>query len=126
MRLTTAAALFLGANVLHTLDHLRRGLDGQTIEILSAGSLLTLGAVLALVLALRGDRHAPLVCLAIGASGVLGISASHLAPHWSAFSDPYPGASLDALSWVVMLAEIAAAALLAAVAARELPRRRPA
>jgi hypothetical protein len=126
MRLTTAAALFVAANVLHSLDHARQGFDGLTIEIISAGSLLTLGAVLALVLALRGDRRAVPVCLAIGASGVLGVAAGHLAPHWSAFSDPYPGASLDGLSWAVMLGEIAAAALLAAVAARELPRRRPA
>ena len=72
------------------------------------------------------DRRAPVVCLAVGASGVLGISASHLAPHRSALSDPYPDLSLDVLSWAVMLAELAAAAVLAAVSARELPGRRTA
>jgi len=124
MRLTTAAALFVGANVLHSLDHARQGFDRLSVEIVVAGSLLTVGAVVALVLALRADRRAALVCLAVGTSAVLGVAASHLAPHWSALSDPYPDLSLDVLSWTVMLAELAAAAWLAAVSARELPRHR--
>jgi hypothetical protein len=123
MRLTTAAAVFLAANVLHSLDHVRQGVDRLTPEILAAGSLLSLGAVLALVLALRADRRAALICVAIGAGAVLGVSASHLASHWSAFSDPYSELSLDLLSWIVMLAEIAAALVLAVAGARELPRR---
>jgi len=123
MRLTTAAAVFLAANALHSLDHARQGFDRLTPEIVSAGTLLSLGAVLALVLALRADRRAAPVCVAIGAGAVLGVVASHLAPHWSAFSDPYPDLSLDVLSWVVMLAEIVAALVLAVAGARELPRR---
>jgi hypothetical protein len=75
------------------------------------------------VLALREDRRAAPVCAAIGAGAVLGVSASHLAPHWSAFSDPYPELSPDLLSWIVMLTEIAAALVLAVAGARELPRR---
>jgi hypothetical protein len=126
MRLTTAAALFVGTNVVHSLDHARQGFDRLSTEIVVAGSLLTVGAVVALVLALRADRRAPVVCLAVGVSGMLGISASHLAPHWSALSDPYPDLSLDVLSWAVMLAELTTAAALAAVSARELPRRRAA
>lgn len=126
MRLTTAAALFVGANVLHTLDHVRQGFERITAEVLTAGSLLSVAAVLALVLVLRADRRAAAVCVAVGASAAVGVAAAHLAPHWSAFSDPYADQSLDVLSWVVMLAEIAAAALLAVVGARELPRRRTA
>jgi hypothetical protein len=126
MRLTTAASLFVATNVLHSLDHARQGFDRLNVEIVVAGSLLTAGAVVALVLALRADRRAAAVCLAVGTSAVLGVAASHLAPHWSALSDPYPDLSLDVLSWAVMLAELAAAAVLAVVSARELPRRRTA
>lgn len=126
MRLTTVAALFLAANVLHTLDHLRQGLDALTVEILLAGTLLSLGAVAVLVLALRRDARAPLFAAVVGASGAIGVVSAHLAPHWSAFSNPYPDLSVDVLPWVVMLAEIATALALAVAGARGLPRRRTA
>jgi hypothetical protein len=53
------------------------------------------------------------------------VAAAHLAPHWSAFSDPYPDLSVDALSWVVMLLEVATALVLGLVGIRELRRRVP-
>jgi hypothetical protein len=121
-RLAVAATLFVAANILHTLDHLRQGLDGLTPEILTAGTLLSIAAVFALVLALRGDAPAPVVCAGVGLAGALGVAAAHLAPHWSAFSDPYPDLGLDALSWAVMLAEIAAGVVLAVAGAREVTR----
>jgi hypothetical protein len=68
-RFAVAASLFVAANILHTLDHLRQGLDRLTPEILTAGTLL-----------------------------------------------------LDALSWAVMLAEIAAGLVLAVAGAREVTR----
>jgi hypothetical protein len=125
-RLTGAAALFLTANIVHTLDHVRTGVGRLTPEILAAGTLLTVAAVLALVLALRRDARAPLVCVGVGLAGALGVAAAHLAPHWSALSDPYPDLGLGALSWAVMLAEIAAGLVLAVAGAREMRRHRPA
>jgi hypothetical protein len=123
-RLGAAAALFLAANIVHTLDHVRQGIDRLAAEVLAGGTLLTLAAVLALVLALRRDPRAPVVCMGVGVAGTLGVTASHLAPHWSALSDPYPGLGLDVLSWAVMLAEIAAALVLAVAGAREVTRHR--
>jgi hypothetical protein len=58
----------------------------------------------------------------LGLSAAAGIAASHLAPHWSALSDSYPEVHADAISWVVVLLEIAGALLLAAVAVRQLRR----
>jgi cephalosporin-C deacetylase-like acetyl esterase len=123
-RLARAAALFVAANILHTLDHLRQGIDRLAPEVLTDGALLSLAAVLALVLALRRDARAPVVCVGVGVAGALGIAAAHLAPHWSALSDPYPGLGLDALAWTVMLAEIAAGLVLAVAGAREVARAR--
>jgi hypothetical protein len=123
-RLAAAAALFLAANIVHTLDHLRQGVDRLAAEVLAGGALLTIAAVLALVLALRRDPRAPVLCTGVGLAGALGVAASHLAPHWSALSDPYPGLGLDALAWAVMLAEIAAALVLALAGAREVTRHR--
>jgi hypothetical protein len=58
----------------------------------------------------------------LGLSAAAGIAASHLAPHWSALSDSYPQIHADAVSWIVVLVEITAALVLAAVGARELRR----
>lgn len=121
-RLACAAALFVAVNVLHSLDHVRQGFDGLTPEILSVGTLLALVALVALVLALRADPRAAIVCAGVGLSGALGIAASHLAPHWSALSNPYPEIGVDALSWAVMLAELTAALLLAVAGWREVTR----
>jgi hypothetical protein len=121
-RLGAAAALFLAANIAHTLDHVRQGIDRLAAEVLAGGTLLTIAAVLALGLALRRDPRAPVVCTGVGLAGALGVAASHLAPHWSALSDPYPSLGLDVLSWAVMLAEIAAALVLAVAGAREVTR----
>jgi hypothetical protein len=121
-RLATAAALFVAMNILHTLDHVRQGVDRLTVEVVSGGTLLSIAALLALGLALRRDPRAPVVCASVGVAGALGVAASHLAPHWSALSDPYPGLGVDALSWAVMLAEIAAALVLARAGAREVAR----
>jgi hypothetical protein len=123
-RLGAAAALFLAANIVHTLDHVRQGIDRLAAEVLAGGTLLTIAAVLALVLALRRDPRAPVVCAGVGLAGALGVAASHLAPHWSALSDPYSGLGLDMLSWAVMLGEIAAALVLATAGAREVTRHR--
>ncbi len=120
--LATASVAFVAANVLHTLDHFRQGVGDLTAEILVAGTLLTVLAVVVMVMALRGYSRAPAFGAVVGMSGALGIAASHLAPHWSALSDPYPDISVDALSWAVMLVELAAAAVLAIVALRELRR----
>jgi hypothetical protein len=122
--LATAAVAFVAANVIHTLDHFRQGVGGLSAEIVVAGTTLTLLALVVMVMALRQHPRAPAFAAVVGVSGVVGIAASHLAPHWSALSDPYPDISVDALSWAVMLLEMAAAAVLAIVAVREL--RRPA
>ena len=120
--LALASIVFVAANVLHTLDHLRQGTGDLTTEILVAGTLLSLSAIATLYLVLRRHPHAPLVAAVVGFSGAAGVAASHIAPHWSALSDPYPDISVDALSWAVMLGELGAALLLGIVALRELRR----
>ncbi len=127
-----AAAAFVAANALHTLDHLRQGTGGLATEVLAGGTVLSALAVLTLVLALLHHPRAPLWAAVVGTWSALGVVASHVAPHWSAFSDSYFEIHADALSWVVMLAEVAAAAYLGFVGFRELrrapgsPRRSPA
>ena len=118
--LVTAAAVFMAANILHTLDHFRQGVSGLSWEIVAGGSTLTLLALAVLVLAVRRHPRAPAFAAVVGIAGAIGIASSHLAPHWSALSDPYPEIHVDALSWAVMLLEIAAALALGAVGTRDL------
>ncbi len=120
--LTMAAIAFIAANVLHTLDHLRQGLGGITTEVLAGGGVLSALAIATLVLALTRDRRAPLAAAVVGTWSALGVAASHIAPHWSALSDSYLDIHVDALSWAVMLAEVAAAAVLGLVGFRTLRR----
>src|SRR5438034_5656043 len=117
-----ANVAFVAANLLHTADHQRQGTEGLSTEILIGGSAITIAAIASLVLALRRDDRAPIFAAVLGLSAAAGIAASHLAPHWSAFSDSYPEIHADAISWVVVLLEIAGALLLATVAVRELRR----
>src|SRR4051794_38346597 len=124
--LVLASGAFVAANLLHSLDHMRQGTGRLTPEVLLGGSVLSVAAVVTLVLVLRRDPRAPLTAAVVGLWTAVGVAASHIAPHWSAFSDSYPEIHADALSWIVMLAEVAAAAALGLVGLRQLARRRAA
>jgi hypothetical protein len=113
-----ATAALVAANLLHTADHLRQGTERLSTEVLAGGAVLTLAALLMLFLVVRGDPRAPRVAAVVGLWTAVGVAASHVAPHWSAFSDPYPDLSADVLSWAVMLAEIAAAFALGVIGLR--------
>jgi hypothetical protein len=76
-------------------------------------------------LALRDNPRAPAAAAGIGAYLVVGVTAAHFAPHWSAFSDPYADLDLGFLSWAAAAAEVGAAAVLAAVGVAALRQRRP-
>ena len=122
--LTTASLAFVAANVAHTLDHLRQGTSGLSTEILAGGGVLSVLAVATLVFVWRGDRRAPLIATVVGLWSAAGVAASHIAPHWSAFSDPYPDARVDALSWALVVVPVLAAINLVAQAARDRSRTR--
>jgi hypothetical protein len=110
------AALFYATGlVLHTADHVRRGVDAVTPQVLWLGNISTLLGVATVVLVLLGHRLAPLLAAITGLQIAIGVSAVHLLPEWSAFSDAFPGArgtGVTALSWTVVLMEIVGAALM--------------
>jgi hypothetical protein len=107
------AALFYATGLaLHTADHIRRGVDAVTPQVLWLGNISTLLGVTTVVVVLLGRRLGPPVAAFTGLQVAIGVAAVHLLPEWSAFSDAFPGArgtGVTALSWTVVLIEIAGA-----------------
>jgi hypothetical protein len=112
-----AALLLVAADILHALDHARQGRSLAT-EVYAAG--VTGWIALAVLLVLVGRRHAlaAMYAAAVGLSVAAGFVAVHVAPHWSAFSDPYADAHLDALSWALVVVPVLAGLNLAVQAVR--------
>ena len=110
-----AALVYFVGIVVHTADHFRRGTDVITSQVLWLGYFGFAAAALGFVLILIRHPLAPLVGVVVGFSVALGVSAVHLLPHWSAFSDAFPGSSgtgVTATSYAVVLLEIAGAVAL--------------
>ncbi|MEA2385677.1 MAG: hypothetical protein QOH72_5648 [Solirubrobacteraceae bacterium] len=118
-----AALLLVVADVLHALDHMRQG---RTLagEVYVAGVAGWIALALLLVLVARGHRLAAPYAAAVGLSVAVGFLAVHVAPHWSAVSDPYSAWDPDALSWALVVLPVLAALNLVAQAARARTRRR--
>jgi hypothetical protein len=107
------AALFYALGLaLHTADHFRRGLDASTSQVLIIGNLSTALGITVAALAVVGNRHAPFLAAVTGFPIAFGVAAVHLLPTWSAFSDTFVNAhntGITAMSWTVVLVEIAGA-----------------
>ena len=126
-RLVVANAVLALAVALHGVDHLTqaRGLDALSPEVKLGGYVIFALTTASVVLAWRRHPRAAPVALGVGAWVACGVTVSHFAPGWSAFSDPYADAGLPLVSWLAAGFEAAAGAALAVTAARQL-RRRPA
>ena len=118
-----AAIIYAAGLLLHTADHLRRGLDTVTPWVLWAGNVSTGIGIIGVALVLTRHRLAPVVAAVTGLPIAIGVAAVHLLPHWSELSDPFPGAhgtGVTALSWSVVLVEIVGALALGVAGAIEL------
>ena len=122
MKLTTASWCLVGGFVVHNADHARRGLDVVDDGVVWGGTIVAM--LLAVMLTMVVVRHpvAPAVAAVGGLAIVFGVSAAHLLPEWGPLSDPLPGGDVDVATWIAVFAEIAGAALVAAVALRVLRR----
>ena len=107
-----AVAYGLGT-LIHTLDHLRRGIDTVSTEVFWAGNISTPIAIASIFLAIVGWRYAPVLAVAFGFPHAIGIAAVHLLPHWGVFSDAFPGNGASPVSYIAVLSEIVGAALFA-------------
>lgn len=124
-RLARAELILFGLLVLHTVDHAvnqpARELPEGSGVVGVAGFVLVAVAVL---FALARSGLAAPVGLIAGAGTVLGFAVVHL-PGLGPLADPYADFDANALSWVLLLAPIAAAAWVAVLAAGEIRRTGP-
>src|SRR5438132_664819 len=75
-----ATLLYAFGLVVHSGDHVRRGTDVLTPEVMWAGAISTVLGVAVIVLVLVGHRMAPLFATGLGFSSALGTGAVHLLP----------------------------------------------
>lgn len=106
--LITTNAVLLAAIVVHATDHAfqDRGLGALNTEVIAGGTVVALLATGSLLLAIRRHPKAPLASALVGFYIFTVVTASHFAPHWSAFSDPYSGLGLGAFSWAAAVFEV--------------------
>jgi len=123
--LRLAASLYLVGLIAHTADHFRRGTSVLTTEVLVAGFVSTIAGIATVALIFTRNRRAPLAAAFLGFPVAIGVAAVHLLPKWSVFSDAFPGSTgtgVSALSWTVVLVEIAGALALGIAGASDLSR----
>ena len=111
-RLLRNATILYGLGlVLHVGDHFRRGTSVLTGEVNLLGTISTVAGVIVIGLVFTRHRLAPVLAVILGFPVAVGVAAVHLLPHWSVFSDAFPGSrtGVTALSWTVVLVEIAGA-----------------
>lgn len=101
-----AGAVFLAGFMIHDADHMRRGLDVVTAQVVWGGTAVAMIAAITLTLVFTDHRLAPNAAAAAGVAIAFGASATHLLPHWSKLSDPLPGGSVDGFTWFAVLAEV--------------------
>jgi hypothetical protein len=112
-RLLRYAAAFYGlAWAVHTGDHVRRGMSVVTTQVATLGMVAAVLQLVVVAAVFLRWRWAPIAAIVVGFPDAVGIAAVHLLPHWSSFSDAFPGAhgtGVTAFSWVAAIVEIVAA-----------------
>jgi hypothetical protein len=102
-----ATILYAIGLVLHSADHVRRGIDASTPEVIWLGNITTVIGLIVIALVFSGHPLAPLGADDKGFGSAVGDTAVHLHPHWSAISDSFPDGGVGVTSWAVVLIEIA-------------------
>jgi len=98
--LARATLAVVAAHVLHDLDHVRQG-RAASATVSAVAVLAWLATIVLVVLVARRHRLASLYATVFGATFALGFILVHALPHWSALSDSYGDAGVDALSWLL-------------------------
>lgn len=91
--------------LMHDLDHVRQG-RSLDAAVTAVGLVGLMAVLFSLALAVLRHRWAPAVSSVVGFGTAIGFVVVHIAPRWSAISDPYPDLPVDALSWASVAASV--------------------
>lgn len=109
----------LALTLLHDADHMRQGRDlPTTLNVI--GIVAPLLALAVLIGVARGWRGGTIAATGFGFLTALGLIAIHVLPSWSAISDPYGEANVDAASWLSLIALIVASTALGVAGSKDL------
>src|SRR5436190_4801843 len=122
--LAKANLLLFALLIAHIVDH---AVNQASRDLPATGSVLGIAGFVIVaastVLALRRSPAAPAASVFAGVATTIGFLAIHVLPAWSEpISDPYWDFAANAVSWVLLVAPLAAAIGLAVVGMRELGR----
>lgn len=116
--------LLLVALAAHSADHAFNQPTRHLAAAVVVPGLVGAGVtIVSLAFALARSPLAAPLAVALGFGQVIGFVVVHLLPHWGSFSDPYSQLSLNALSWALVIAPLAAALAVGFAGLRAMPRR---
>jgi len=127
--LRIASVVFISAVLVHSADHLRRGLFSVPVGVQLAGFLQLLLAVMAVVLVWRRHPLAPHMAVAVGFGSAVGFVFAHLLPvYWPPLSDSFvdgriAASGVNGFSWFAVGFEILADLFFALAGVRSLRSR---
>lgn len=107
--LQRAGLVLIAGFVVHNADHARRGIAATSEPVVWIGTFALVVVAVMLTLVFTGHGLAPFAATAVGFAVAAGVAAVHLLPSWGPLSDSLPSGNVDALTWVAVMAEIAAA-----------------
>ncbi|MCA1832529.1 MAG: hypothetical protein ABR548_12035 [Actinomycetota bacterium] len=118
------AVAFLAMDLVHDLDHVRRGnYSPGPVKVL--GFLALGGAILTIVLAGSRHRFAAPYAAFFGFTSAIGFVAVHVLPHWGPFSDPLQALHVDTFTWLIAAIDIVVAFGLGIAGVREMNSEQP-
>lgn len=116
-RLKLAGIVFIATWLVHSADHLRRGVELTPEGVIWGGTFVGIFAAVALTLVFTEHPAAALTSAVVFPAIALGVTASHLAPDWGYFSEPLIfDSATDMWAPIAATPEIIAAAWLGWVA----------
>ena len=116
--LRAASLVFFGSWLVHTGDHMRRGLSILEDGVVWAGTAAAMLAAVVWTLVFSQNERAPVAAAVVGPSIAFGVAASHLLPEWGVMSDSLIDGDVDWFTWAAVLGEIAAGVFLGLVGLR--------
>jgi hypothetical protein len=123
--LKATAVLYIAGYLIHSADHVARGLALTPPATFWLGTVALLPAGMIVALALLDHRLAPALAVLAGTSTAVAASLIHLPPPWSVFSEPFR-TNVGIADWLTLVAMVGSAVAFAAVGAAALRARRPA